>query len=94
VRAKDPAEAAGYIDGKIEGDGICIVQPDAFGQKGTLLAFASGSDREALQKALSQGLARFTPEAKDSRKHIDEGVRRGLNWKTEIPVTDPMSPRR
>jgi hypothetical protein len=94
VRAKDAAEAAASIEGKVEEDGIYIVQPDAFGQKGTLLAAASGSGRDTLQKALALGLTRFTPQAKDSRRHIDEGVRRGLNWKTEIPVTDPMSPRR
>ena len=23
-----------------------------------------------------------------------DGVRRGIRWKTEIPVTDPMAPKR
>jgi hypothetical protein len=94
ARARDAAEAAASIDGKVEGDGIFIVQPDAFGQKGALLASAAGNDREAFLKAMTQGLARFKPEAKDSRRHIDEGVRRGLTWKTEIPVTDPIAPKR
>ena len=94
ARAKTPAEAAEYIEGKIESDGLFVVQPDAFGVKGRLLAFVPGSDREAMAKGLAKGLAGFAPEAKDSRRHIDEGVRKGLNWKTEIPVTDPMSPKR
>lgn len=89
-----PAEAADYVEGKIESDGIFVVQPDAYGVKGRLLAFVPGSDRDAMAKGMSKGLAGFTAEAKDSRRHIDEGVRKGLNWKTEIPVTDPMSPKR
>lgn len=94
VRAKDPAEAALFVDGKLEADGLFVVQPDAFGQKGRLLAFAAGSDRDALAAALAQGLRKFVAEPKDSRRHIDEGVRLGVNWKTEIPVTDPLAPRR
>jgi hypothetical protein len=94
VRAKSPAEAAEYVDGRLEGDGIFVVQPDAFGTKGRLLAFVPGSDREAMSKGMAKGFAAFAPEAKDSRRHIDDGVRKGLNWKTEIPVTDPMSPKR
>jgi len=92
--AKDPAEAAEYVDGKIGPEGVFVVQPDAFGTKGRLLAFAAGSDEAAITAALAQGLKSFSAEPKDSRKHIDEGVRRGLSWKTEIPVTDPQVPRK
>lgn len=94
ARAKDAAEAASFVDGKPEPEGVFVVQPDAFGQKGRLLACAAGSDPAALKEALAQGLKKFVAEAKDSRRHIDEGVRRGLNWKTEIPVTDPLAPKR
>jgi len=94
ARAKTPAEAAEFVEGKIESDGIFVVQPDAFGVKGRLLAFVAGSDREAMAKGMAKGLAGFTAESKDSRRHIDEGVRKGLNWKTEIPATDPLAPKR
>lgn len=94
ARVNAPAEAADYVEGKLESDGVFIVQPDAFGTKGRLLAFVPGSDRDAIAKGMARSLESFVAEAKDSRRHIDEGVRRGLNWKTEIPVTDPMSPRR
>jgi hypothetical protein len=94
ARAKDPAEAAGYVEGKIGSEGVFVVQPDAFGQKGRLLAFAPGSDRDGMAAALKQGLQQFAAEPKDSRRHIDEGTRRGIRWKSEIPVTDPQAPRR
>ena len=89
-----PAEAATVLEGVVEGDGIFVVQPDAFGLKGKVLTFGVGSDREGMRTAMARGLEAFRAEAKDSKKHIDEGVRRGLNWTTEIPVTDPRSPRR
>jgi hypothetical protein len=94
ARAKDLAEAAEYVDGALKGDGVFVVQPDAFGLKGRLLAFVPGSDRDAMAAALKQGLQQFVAESKDSRRHIDEGMRRGIRWKTEIPVTDPMAPKR
>lgn len=94
VRAKDPAEAAEYVEGKVEPEGIVVVQPDAFGQKGRLLASAAGADGKAIGETLARGLKQFTAEPKDSRKHIDEGVRKGIVWKTEIPVTDPQAPKR
>lgn len=94
ARAKSPAEAGEYVDGRVDGDGVFVVQPDAFGTKGRLLAFVPGGDRDGLAKGLAKGLEGFKAEPKDSRRHIDDGVRRGLNWKTEIPVTDPQGPRR
>src|SRR6185503_9462754 len=94
ARAGSAAEAAEVVEGKMESDGVFIVQPDAYGTKGKLLAFVAGSDRDAVAKGMTKSLETFVAEAKDSRRHIDEGVRRGLNWKTEIPVTDPMSPKR
>jgi hypothetical protein len=94
ARAASAAEAGEYVDGKLESDGIFIVQPDAFGTKGKLLAFVPGSDRDAMSKGMTKALEVFVAEAKDSRRHIDDGVRRGLDWKTEIPVTDPMAPKR
>jgi hypothetical protein len=94
ARAKDPAEAAQYVDGGLKSDGVFVVQPDAFGQKGRLLAFAPGGDRDAMAAALKQGLQQFVAEPKDSRRHIDEGMRRGIRWTSEIPVSDPMAPKR
>lgn len=90
VASRDPSEAAKYIDGKLQGDGVYVVQPDAFGEKGKLLSFSADGN----PAVLADGLKKFTGESKDSRRHIDEGMRKGLDWKTEIPVTDPMAPKR
>jgi hypothetical protein len=90
--AKASADEAGrVIEGKMGKAGVAVVQPDAFGLKGKLLAWSDGKD---LAPALAQGLKAFVAEPKDSRKHIDEGIRRGLVWKTEIPITDPQGPPR
>ena len=84
-----PDEAAKVIDGKL--GKVVVVQPDAFGLKGKVLASSDGKD---LSAALAKGLRDFVAEPKDSRRHIDEGIRRGLVWKTEIPITDPQGPPR
>ena len=82
-------EAARVIEGRI--GAVTVVQPDAFGLKGKTLAWGEGKDVAA---TLNQGLKAFVAESKDSRRHIDEGLRRGLRWTSEIPVTDPQAPKR
>ncbi len=77
------------IDGAEKKDGVLVVQPDTYGMKAKVLASDAGTDPEALAKALKAGAAKFVPETKDSKKHIDAGVKKGVNWKTEIPETDP-----
>jgi hypothetical protein len=67
-------------------NGFIVVQPDTYGLKGKVLA--EGNDESVLKK----GLSAFKAEAKDPRQHIEEGHRRGVNWKTEIPDTDPGPP--
>lgn len=74
-------------------DGVLIVQPDTYGLKAKVLARDAGTDPESLARAMRGGLEKFVAETKDSQKHIQEGRRRGVYWKTEIPVTDP-GPRR
>lgn len=38
---------------------------------------------------LVKGLAAFEPMDKDTRQHINEARRQGVEWKSAIPVTDP-----
>ena len=82
------------VAGDLPGDGIAVVQPDAFGQKATVLSSANGSDAAALRRALEEGLEQFSAEAKDSRQLNREGRREGVHWETEIPVTDSHRPSR
>jgi hypothetical protein len=84
-------EELGAIEGAARREGIVVVEPDAYGLKGKALAQA-GPD--GLKKALEAGLRAFAPGSKDSRKHIEEGLRAGVYWKTAIPVTDPLAPKR
>lgn len=90
ARAKR-GEAVAVLEGSLGTSGVAVVQPDAFGLKGRVLAWGEG---KGLGEALAKGLKDFTAEAKDSRSHIDEGVRKGIVWKSEIPVTDPQAPKR
>ena len=68
---------------------LLVVEPDAFGVKGKVVAQTAATDLATLCKTRDAGLKAFRPEAKDSERHIREGVRRGVRWKSEIPVTDP-----
>ncbi|KAA3605548.1 MAG: hypothetical protein DWQ01_19725 [Planctomycetota bacterium] len=96
VRVEDVEELES-IPGLPKGDSIVVLQPDAFGLKGKVLASAplQGS-KNKLAQALSLGLERFASLEKDLRRHIAQGQRAGIEWTSEIPVTDPgaSSPRR
>ena len=70
--------------------GIVFVEPDAYGQTGRVVArLPLTSGIEEIQRVAQAILAEFKTPAKDARTHIFEGRRRGVNWKTAIPVTDP-----
>ncbi len=82
------------IDGAEEGSEVLVVEPDAYGLEGTVLSQGrSLRDDEALLKVLREGLSRHETPDKDERAHIREGHRRGIDWETEIPATDPGIPR-
>lgn len=74
--------------------GVFVVQPDAYGLRGTVLSHTAESGSEAIAKALTAGSEAFKAVSKDSRRHIREGRRNGKNWEPEIPVTDSNNPRR
>lgn len=72
---------------------LVLVQPDAFGLKGTVLAQTDSLTPAALAKALDDGIARQKAVTKDPRAQIAEGHREGVEWKPEIPDTDPGGKR-
>ena len=72
---------------------LVVVQPDAFGLKGTVLAQTDDASAESLAKALDDGLAKHKATTKDAREQIAEGHREGVDWKPAIPVTDPGAKR-
>jgi hypothetical protein len=77
-----------------EDSDFLVVQPDRFGQRGTILAqgpATAASDR--LGVLLADGEAKHRREAGTFHEHVREGHRLGLFWETVLPVTDPMEAR-
>lgn len=79
----------GKISGAPRGDAILLVEPDAYGLAGEVVASCSVSQLEGLAERLREGLARIKLQGKDSSRHIRAGRRSGQLWETVIPVTDP-----
>lgn len=80
---------------KCDGDsGILVVLPDDYGLDAKIKSsFPIDTDIETLKAELSK-IANNQPKAsKSHREHVDNGYRKNIEWKTEIPVTDPMSNR-
>jgi hypothetical protein len=70
--------------------GILVIEPDLYGQTGKILArLPLDSSRETVGKTIKGVLSDFKSPIKEARSHIMEGRRRGVVWKTAIPVTDP-----
>ena len=78
------------VSGVTRKSGLLLIQPDAFGLKGSMLLEL---DAELAPAELEKGLARarslFKTVEKDPSAHIREANRRGLHWETLIPDTDP-----
>lgn len=88
------AEQLKAIDGAAVREGLVVVEPDAYGLKGRVLAETPSASEADLRKTLDAALKAFAPKTKDSRTHIREGERAGVHWETVIPVTDPGGPPR
>lgn len=88
--------AAGKTDlAKVEGagtePGLLVVQPDRFGQKGSVLArSAETADPKLLAAALREGLKKYHPNPPAGPAHVRDGQRAGVFWDTKLPVTDPL----
>lgn len=82
------AEAATTFEGMKGEPSVVVVQSDTFGQKGKVLAQATGADEIAT--ALRTGLKGFVNDDKETRSHLSEGHRLGVFWETKTPVTDPQ----
>jgi hypothetical protein len=68
---------------------VVVVQADAYGLAGKVLAQTAETSPEALAKVLDAGLAKHKATVKEVKPHIAEGRRQGVAWQTEIPDTDP-----
>ena len=76
------------------GNGILVIKPDQFGLQGeVLVTFTTNDDPTSIIAGLSKVVAGYQHQAADHHRHIQEGIRRGLEWKTAIPETDPQAIR-
>ena len=79
----------GFEDMKLE-PGISVVQPEAYGRGGQVLAHESPkASATRVERLLAKGLAAFDAPAKNTRTHVRDGARQGIEWESAIPVSDP-----
>ena len=75
--------------------GTSVVQPDPYGLGGkVLLHVKPEADAKALAKALASGFEQHKVEAREHDAHVREARRRGIEWESPVPVSDPHVPER
>jgi hypothetical protein len=81
--------------GMTAGPGIYAIEPDTYGQKGTILAqWPLTADVATLIRGLQDAQKRHNGAGKDPPQHIANGTRLGVLWKSLLPNTDPQGPKR
>ena len=89
ILASAPSQAFAQADMDLQ-PGISVVQAETYGRGGEVLAHAGPKTNESsLGKLISSGLARFDAQAKNVRAHVREGARKGIEWESAIPASDP-----
>lgn len=74
---------------------IIVVEPGQFGIDGDVLAQMKGDASEAsLKEALDVAVVLHQRVDKETSIHTRLGSRLGIQWKTQLPVTDPGGPGR
>ncbi|KAF0246936.1 MAG: hypothetical protein FD180_295 [Planctomycetota bacterium] len=85
----DPKELE-IVKGVTKKSGTLVIEPDTYGVAGkVLLEMDAKSTPKELEAGLLKGSLIHKPVEKDPGAHIREGRRLGIDWKTEIPDTDP-----
>ena len=86
----DDSKELEAFEGLMIEPGVSVVQAEAYGRGGRVLAHAGPRAPEKnLSEALKSGLGRFDAEAKNVRDHLRTGEREGIEWESAIPVSDP-----
>ncbi len=69
--------------------GLSLLEPDAYGLTAKLLAHAPvDAEGSELSAALEQGRAAHAPAPKEAREHTRTARQLGIEWESELPVTD------
>ena len=75
-------------------EGLLVIAPGPYGLDGEVLGSAALDAKDKAWAALlEEGLEAYTPVTKDPRSHVRQGHRAGLDWETDIPVTDGRGSR-
>jgi len=82
--------------------GLTLVEPDAFGRTAKVLLHLDGLEKrkartsalKAASAALVEARGDHSPAAKSRRAHLREARRQGIEWESELPVSDPNTPER
>ena len=79
------------ITGDTTKPGIYVIQPEQFGVSGKVVSLLAADSSEnqielALKKSMNGTLKRV-----NQREHVRKGIRKGLDWESEIPASDPKS---
>lgn len=82
------------LAGANDSSAILLVEPDAFGLSGKVVAQLDASATDAnIEMALAKAIKDFQPYAKSHRQHLQLGHQLGIEWETAIPETDADSIR-
>ena len=74
--------------------GYVIIAPDEYGITGKAQQIiAADASADEIAAALRDFADEFAAPAKDHHQHVRSGKEAGIDWQTEIPVTDPMANR-
>lgn len=77
-----------------EVSGILVVEPGQFGLSGKVLAhFGSKASADEMTTKLQQVIQELPRLRKDHGTHVRLGIELGVDWESEIPVTDQQSVR-
>jgi len=80
------------IAGALAEDGILLVEPGPFGMSGQVIErFAVSTTAFDLRRGMLRAIESRKPTPKDYQAHIRVGTDMGLDWETQVPVTDQHS---
>ncbi|QDU82980.1 hypothetical protein Pla163_00750 [Planctomycetes bacterium Pla163] len=66
---------------------VFVLAPDAYGIEAKVLAASLATEKDLVVRAV-EALDSYAPETKDAAAHLRAARRAGIEWETEIPITD------
>ena len=71
---------------------IAVVRPNEFGTSFDVLQeMERGASPATVRRSLDGVLTSFRTRDRSSPEHVQSGLQQGVEWQTEVPVTDPQA---